>query len=57
MNKQWIIERLTERSTWIGFTALLSVVGVLVSPELKEAIIAAGIGIAGVIEVVTKDKK
>ena len=53
---KWAIERAKERSTWIGATALITGLGVSVSPELKEAIISLGIAVAGFVAVVTKDK-
>ncbi|CAB4141081.1 hypothetical protein UFOVP413_36 [uncultured Caudovirales phage] len=52
----WIIDRLKERSTWLGLTALLTSFGVSLKPELAEAIITAGLGLTGLIAVVTKDK-
>jgi len=53
MNK--IIDRLKERSTWIGLTALLTAAGVNVSPEWTEVIVSVGVGIGGAIAIVTKD--
>ena len=52
----WIIDRLKERSTWLGLTALLTSFGVSLKPELAEAIITTGLGFAGLIGVLTKDK-
>lgn len=52
----WIFDRLKERSTWLGLTGLLSALGVMVSPEQKEAIVGAGIAVAGVIAMFTRDK-
>lgn len=46
--------RLKERTTWVGLTALASALGVAVTPEAAEAIIAAGTGIAGLIGILTK---
>ena len=53
--KDFIIKRLKERSTWIGLAGLLSALGVVVSPELTEAIVTAGIAVGGLIMVLTKD--
>lgn len=50
-----IINRLKERSTWLGVTAVISAVGIELAPEIKEQIIVIGIGIAGIISIITKD--
>jgi hypothetical protein len=52
----WIIDRLKERSSWLGLTALLSAVGVVLSPEAIDSIATAGLGVAGLIAFFTKDK-
>lgn len=44
-------------STWKGFTFLLTVFGISLSPEQKEAIGLAGIAIVGLIEVFTDEDK
>lgn len=51
----WLIDRAKERSTWIGLTALLTAIGVGLSPEQIEAIITAGLALAGAIATFTKD--
>ena len=51
-----IWERLGEASTWRGIFAFLTAVGVAIRPELMEAIIVVGMGIVGLIGVLTKDK-
>jgi hypothetical protein len=50
--KEYVLARLKEASTWRGFVYLLTALGVTVSPALAEAIIAAGMAVAGVIGVV-----
>ena len=45
----WAVKRLKERNTWLGVVSALTALGVYVGPELKEAIITAGIGLAGII--------
>lgn len=52
----FILERGKEPSTWRGIVALATAVGISVSPELGEAIVAVGLAIIGLIGVVTKDK-
>lgn len=44
-------------STWKGFTFLLTVFGISLSPEQKEAIGLAGIAVVGLIEVFTDEDK
>lgn len=51
---QYLIDRLSERSTWTGIIALVSALGIAVSPEQANAIAAAGAGVAGLIGVFTK---
>ena len=53
---KFIVDRLKERSTWLGLTGLLTAVGVGVSPDLSDAIVTAGVAIGAVIAIVTKDK-
>ena len=52
--KDYILDRAKEPSTWRGFVLFLPAVGVPVAPELQTAIVSAGLGIAGLIGVVTK---
>ena len=55
--KEYLISRGKEASTWRGLVALLTAVGVSVSPEQGEAIIALGLAVIGAIGVFTADKK
>jgi hypothetical protein len=57
MNIQFFIDRANEPSSWRGFIVFLTAIGVKVSPEWQETIIALGLGIAGLIGMLTKDKK
>lgn len=52
---QYLIDRLKERSTWVGLVGLATALGLALSPELQEAIATAGVAIASVIAVITKD--
>lgn len=52
----YIYERLQEASTWRGIMAFLTGVGVVISPEQVNAIVAAGLSIVGLLGVFTKDK-
>ena len=53
---EWIIARLREPTTWGGIASLLTLVGVTVSPEFQDAIIAAGVAIGGVLMVFMREK-
>lgn len=50
----FLADRLRERSTWMGLTALASAFGLAITPEAAEAIIAVGSGVAGLIGILTK---
>lgn len=54
--KSYLLERLKEASTWRGIILVLTAAGVPVAPAMAEQIIAAGIGVAGVIGILSKDK-
>ena len=54
---KFITDRLKERSTLAGLTAVLTAVGLALTPEQAEAIITAGLAISGAIFAFTKDKK
>ena len=53
---KYILNRLTERSTWLGIIALATAGGAVIEAAIAEQIIAAGMSVAGLIGVVTKDK-
>ncbi len=53
---EWIVARLREPTTWGGIASLLTLVGVTVSPEFQEAIIAAGVAIGGALMVFMREK-
>lgn len=52
--KDYILDRVKEPSTWRGFILFLTAIGVPIAPELQTAIVSAGLGVAGLIGVVTK---
>lgn len=56
MSKAYILERLKEASTWRSIIYVLAAAGVPVAPGMAEYIVAAGMGVAGIIGIVTKDK-
>jgi len=55
--KTYLLERGKEASTWRGIVALLTALGVGISPEQGEAIIALGLAAIGAIGVFFADKK
>lgn len=55
--KDYLLQRAKEPSTWRGIILILTSVGVGIDPALADSIIAAGIGLAGIIGVVSADKK
>jgi hypothetical protein len=47
--KWYILDRLSETSTWRGILALLTAAGIALSPEQASAITAAGLATIGVV--------
>ena len=54
--KNFILARGKEASTWRGLVALLTAVGVSISPDQADAIVALGLAVIGAIGVFTADK-
>ena len=54
----FLLERASERSTWVGLAAILSAAGIgfFSSPEAQGALATLGLAIAGVVGVVLKEK-
>ena len=52
-----MIDRFKEASTWRGIVAIATALGVTLSPEQVSAIVAAGLGVAGLVGVFTSDNK
>jgi hypothetical protein len=55
-NATWLLDRLAERSTWIGLTGFLTATGVSLEPEIGEAIGAVGVALASLIVMLTRDR-
>lgn len=53
---QYLLERAKEASTWRGIILLATAAGANIAPELANAVVTFGIGLAGLLGVVTKDK-
>lgn len=51
---KYLIDRMSERSTWVGLIAILSAFGVVLSPEQTEAVVALGAATAGAVGIFTK---
>lgn len=54
MSKQYLLDRLKEPSTWRGLILLATALGVPISTDAAEYVIAIGIAGAGLVGVVTK---
>ena len=52
----YILDRLSENSTWRGLILVGTAVGLKVDPEHQEAIVAAGLSLVGVINIFRKGK-
>lgn len=55
--KNFILERGKEASTWRGLVALLTALGVVLSPEQIDSVVALGLAVIGAIGVFFADKK
>ena len=53
---KWIINRARERSTWLGLASLGAAVGIAFSAAQLDAIISAGMAIAGAIAIFSADE-
>lgn len=53
----YVLSRMAEPSSWRGVVALATAAGVTLTPEQQSAIIAAGLGVIGLIGVLAKDKR
>ena len=53
----YALDRLAESSTWRGLVFVLSAAGITLVPEQANAIAAAGMAIAGAINVLRKERK
>ena len=52
-----VLARLSENSTWRGLILVATALGLKLDPELQNQILAAGLGIIGLINVLRKGKK
>lgn len=52
-----LLDIVKQPSTWRGFTWILTAMGVHLAPAQADAIITAGMSVAGAVGVFTSDKK
>lgn len=52
--KEYILDRAKEPSTWRGILLFLTAIGVPIAPELANSIVTVGLGLAGIVGMVTK---
>ncbi len=50
-----ILEYLKHESTWRGIIALLTSLGIAIQPEMIEALIATGLSLIGLINILKED--
>jgi hypothetical protein len=55
--KDYILDRVREPSTWRGAILFLTAIGVPIAPQMAEAIVTAGLGIAGLVGILTSDHR
>jgi len=53
--RQYILDRAREPSTWRGAILFLTAIGVPIAPAMADAVVTAGLGIAGLLGMLTKD--
>lgn len=53
----YVVARLKEASTWRGLIFIATAFGLQLAPAMQEAIVTAGIGLAGVAGAVLPDSK
>lgn len=51
-----ILEKLSENSTWRGLILVATAAGVHLEPELQNQIVAAGLSLVGIINVLRKEQ-
>lgn len=54
---EWVVDRAKEMSTWLGLIGLAAAGGLYISPEMQDAIVQAGLAVAGLVAVVFREKR
>ena len=57
MNKQYLLDRIKEPSTWRGVTMIFTAFGIALKPEQIEAITFVGLFVSGLIGTASPEKK
>lgn len=52
----WLLSRLQEASTWRGIIGVLTSAGVVISPDKASAIIATGLALMGLVNILRNEK-
>ncbi|WP_024303319.1 hypothetical protein [Pseudogulbenkiania sp. MAI-1] len=55
--KRYLLARAREASTWRGLVLVATALGVSLSPEQQEAIVTAGLFVAGIVGALMPDQK
>lgn len=55
--KDYFLARAKEPSTWRGAILFLTAIGVPIAPAMTDAIVTAGLGLAGLIGMITADNR
>lgn len=53
---EYALNQLSQNSTWRGLILVATALGLKLDPELQNQILAAGLGLVGVINVIRKGK-
>lgn len=51
-----MLNYLTQESTYVGITAILTAIGISLKPELAQAIVTCALGVFGLIKVIVNDR-
>ncbi len=54
---KYVLNRLKEKSTWVGLIALVGAAGVTISPEMAVHITEVGLAVVGLVLLVLKEKE
>lgn len=55
--RDYFLARAKEPSTWRGAILFLTAIGVPIAPAMTDAIVTAGLGLAGLIGMITADNR
>lgn len=51
-----VLNYLTQESTYVGLTAILTAIGITLKPELAQAIVTCALGVFGLIKVIVNER-